>query len=149
MKPPHQRVSESCIVSSAATNCFTSSAQVTKESVPRTWTGSSIPSRSSTRPIRRECCNDDISCHPSAGVMERRRFHSRSGCERKGDFSPTNKQALVSELQTTREADGQFCCWISASGRQFLCRLRQQATTGECTRIATYARENLSRNSPT
>src|SRR5262249_26928376 len=31
----------------------------------------------------------------------------------------------------------------------FLGGLRQQATTGECTRITTYARESPSRNSPT
>jgi hypothetical protein len=44
-------------------------------------------------------------------------------------------------------AERRFLC--SPDRQQLLCGWWQQATTEECTRIATNARENLSRNSPT
>jgi len=45
--------------------------------------------------------------------------------------------------------NGQFCRWRYALDRQFLGGLQQQATTGECTRTAMYARESPSSNSTT
>src|SRR5262249_41495580 len=67
MRQAARRVSESFIASTAATNSFTSSARATKESVLRTWSGSSILSRWSTRLI-----SSELICHPSTGCCRNR-----------------------------------------------------------------------------